>query len=76
MTITYKCKHCGTKMASIQPHMLDFDKIGWSFLSDEEQRELLRYHPQQQVTLFAICECCQQLLEQHPQYHEVDHFIQ
>ncbi|UOQ83852.1 anti-sigma-F factor Fin [Gracilibacillus salinarum] len=76
MTLIYSCKHCGTEIGRLQPHMLNLEKIGWHVLSMEEKEKLIQYHPDQPMTLQSICENCQQLLDQHPQYHELDYFIQ
>jgi hypothetical protein len=56
--------------------MLDLEKIGWNVLSTEEKNQLMNYQQDQTVTLQSICENCQQLLDQNPQYHELDYFIQ
>ncbi|GAE94186.1 Fin protein [Gracilibacillus boraciitolerans JCM 21714] len=76
MTLLYTCKHCGSEVGRLQPDMLDLDKIGWNVLSMEEKAKLLQYRHDETITLFSICENCQQLLDQHPQYHELDYFIQ
>ncbi|MDX8047536.1 anti-sigma-F factor Fin [Gracilibacillus sp. S3-1-1] len=76
MTLLYKCRHCGVEIGRLKPQMLDLEKLGWNMLTMEEKNKLMHYQPDRTVTLHAICENCEQLLEQHPQYHELDHFIQ
>ena len=76
MTITYQCKHCKTKLGSLDSETLNVEQINWQLLSAEEKQQLMAHHHQQTITLHVICEYCQQLLEQHPHYHELDHFIQ
>ncbi|MGP4042517.1 anti-sigma-F factor Fin [Gracilibacillus sp. D59] len=76
MTLLYTCKHCGTEIGRLRPQMLDLEKIGWNVLSTEEKHKLMNYQQNQTVTLQSICEDCQQLLDQNPQYHELDYFIQ
>ncbi|SHN37502.1 anti-sigma-F factor Fin [Gracilibacillus kekensis] len=76
MTLLYTCKHCGSEVGRLQPAMLDLEKIGWNVLSMEEKMKLINYRQDQTITLHSICENCQQLLDQHPQYHELDYFIQ
>ncbi|GAB2564053.1 anti-sigma-F factor Fin [Gracilibacillus alcaliphilus] len=76
MTINYVCKHCRTELGSLQSQVLDLEQIDWQLLSDKEKQQLMAYHQDQTITFQVICEYCQQLLEQNPQYHELDYFIQ
>lgn len=76
MTLVYQCRHCGGEIGKINPNMIDIEKIGWHVLSEEEKLKLLQYHPESSVTIHTICEDCQKVFDQHPLYHELDHFKQ
>ncbi|WP_163539365.1 anti-sigma-F factor Fin [Gracilibacillus sp. YIM 98692] len=76
MSLIYTCKHCSCEVGRINPNMIDLEKIGWNVLSMEEKEKLMNYRPDQSVTLHTICENCQSLLDNNPQYHELDFFIQ
>ncbi|PWU67830.1 MULTISPECIES: anti-sigma-F factor Fin [Gracilibacillus] len=76
MTLVYKCKHCGNEVGRLPSEMVDLNKIGWEHLSPEEKSQLMKLKPDQQVMIQSICENCQRLLEDNPNYHELDYFIQ
>jgi hypothetical protein len=45
-------------------------------LSAEEKREMLTYHSDGTIYVKAICEHCQEILEENPHYHECCTFLQ
>ncbi|ENH97623.1 hypothetical protein J416_04466 [Gracilibacillus halophilus YIM-C55.5] len=76
MTLVYTCKHCGGEVGRINPTEINAERLGWNVLSTEERQKLMQYQPDQSINFEVICESCQQILEQNPEYHELDHFIQ
>jgi len=45
-------------------------------LSVTDKQKMIRYQHNGDVHVHVICEHCEELLEQHPYYHELDYFIQ
>ncbi|MFC4403576.1 anti-sigma-F factor Fin [Gracilibacillus xinjiangensis] len=76
MALVYKCKHCSCEVGRLNSQMLDLNKIGWDHLSSEEKTSLMNYQPTEQIEINTICENCQETLENNPDYHELDYFIQ
>lgn len=76
MAIVYTCRHCGLKLGEIKEQVVDTTVLGWNKLTDEEKREMIQYKENGDVQIHAICENCQESLGHHPEYHELDYFIQ
>ena len=76
MSIVYKCRHCGQKLGEIKEQVVDTTMLGWNTLTDEEKKEMIQYKANGDVEINAICENCEESLGHHPEYHELDYFIQ
>ncbi len=50
--------------------------LGFNQLSGQEKEEMIQYHDNGDIHVKTICESCEDTLGQHPQYHELDFFIQ
>jgi hypothetical protein len=76
MSIVYSCRHCGKEIGEIKEQVVDTALLGWNKLTDEEKREMIQYKSNGDVKIQAICENCEETLGTHPEYHELDYFIQ
>ncbi|QKY70895.1 anti-sigma-F factor Fin family protein [Lentibacillus sp. CBA3610] len=76
MPIVYKCRHCGQEIGKLNQQMVDTSMLGLDQLSSEEKRDMISYESNGDVTIKSICESCEESLGSHPQYHELDYFIQ
>lgn len=76
MSIVYKCRHCGHVIGELNQHIIDTSMLGWDKLSTADKKEMIHYQNNGDVHIQAICENCETSLGQHPQYHELDFFIQ
>ncbi len=76
MSIVYKCRHCEHVIGTLEERTVDTSMLGWDQLSVEEKKEMIHYQANGDIVIRTICENCQESLGQHPQYHELDHFIQ
>jgi len=74
--ITYKCKHCNYTIATLAEKVVDTKVLGWDQLTPEEQEAMITYETDGHITVHVICENCESALNQHPEYHALDHFIQ
>jgi hypothetical protein len=74
MSTHYYCRHCGNEIGSIeQQHPIS---LILSQLTKEERLQMTHFHEDGDLYVQSICEGCQQTLEQYPQYHQYDTFIQ
>ncbi|SET78799.1 Protein of unknown function [Oceanobacillus limi] len=76
MSIVYKCRHCGGTIGRLEQQIVDTSVLGWDKLSDEDKKEMIDYTESGDVQIQAICENCEESLGHHPEYHELDYFIQ
>ena len=76
MSVVYTCRHCGLVIGEINEQVVDTTMLGWNKLSDEEKKEMIQYKSNGDVHIQAICENCEDTLGTHPEYHELDYFIQ
>lgn len=74
MPIHYYCRHCQKHMASIQS-VVDEKQLGFEQLSDEDRQEMIEQDSDGHVHVRTICEDCEQTLEEHPDYHERESFL-
>ena len=75
MSITFKCRHCKHVIGELDQKIVSTSNLGFDQLSDEDQSEMIEYHSNGDVSVYAICESCEMSLEHHPHYHELDYFI-
>lgn len=76
MSIVYKCRHCGHIVGKIEQQVVNTSMLGWDKLSVQDKKEMIRYQHNGDVHIQTICENCEESLGHHPQYHELDFFIQ
>ncbi|TFJ92997.1 anti-sigma-F factor Fin family protein [Lentibacillus salicampi] len=76
MAIVYKCRHCGQEIGKLDQQMLDTSMLGLDQLSSADKRDMISYETNGDVQIKSICESCEESLGNHPQYHELDYFIQ
>lgn len=76
MSIVYKCKHCEQKIGRLEKLDAYQSKLGLDILSMEDQQEMIQHQANGDVHINIICESCEETLDAHPQYHELDFFIQ
>lgn len=76
MSVIYQCRHCGQKIGEVDHQFLDTTMLGFNELTAEEKQEMIRYEKNGNIHVSAICDDCYDTLSKHPEYHELDHFIQ
>ncbi|WP_156289992.1 anti-sigma-F factor Fin family protein [Oceanobacillus salinisoli] len=76
MSIVYKCRHCGQEIGKLDNQIVDTSTLGFNQLSVKEKEEMIQYRDDGDIHVQTICESCEETLGQHPQYHELDFFIQ
>lgn len=75
MLIHYRCKYCRTTIAELHHDQVNFEKLGFNQLTEEQKNELIKYHHEGEADIFVICESCESALYQHPNYRELTYFI-
>ncbi|MCM3768420.1 MULTISPECIES: anti-sigma-F factor Fin family protein [Bacillaceae] len=75
MAIHYHCRHCGTKIGSIEEASIHAEALGLHKLSDQERQDMVSYETTGDINIKAICEDCQEALERNPDYHQYDFLI-
>lgn len=76
MSINYKCRHCKETIGSLVASAIDQTTLGLGILTDQEMKEMIQHRQNGDIDIQTICESCEGSLEHHPEYHELDHFIQ
>lgn len=76
MSINYKCRHCGQMLGRLEQKVIEPSALGLDRLTAREMQEMVHYDSAGNMQIDAICEDCEQTLGQHPNYHELDYFIQ
>ncbi|MFC3040980.1 anti-sigma-F factor Fin [Virgibacillus xinjiangensis] len=76
MAITYNCRHCGNIIGKIDEPVVDSSMLGLDHLTSKEKEEMVHYNENGDVSIQAICEDCEEALDNHPHYHELDYFLQ
>lgn len=75
VSITFKCRHCTRVIGELDQRIVNTSNLGFDQLSLEEQKEMIKFHHNGDISVYAICESCEVSLEHHPHYHELDYFI-
>ncbi len=75
MAIHYHCRHCGTKIGSIDQASIHSETLGLHKLTEQERQEMVAYDTSGDIYITAICEDCQEALERNPDYHQYDFLI-
>lgn len=76
MSIIYNCRHCGQHVGRLEQKVIDTSLLGFDQLSIEEKKDMIHYMDNGDIEIRTICEHCEHTLGEHPQYHELDFFIQ
>ncbi|MCA1032834.1 anti-sigma-F factor Fin family protein [Bacillus timonensis] len=76
MALQYYCRHCGTKVGSIDQVSLHSETLGFHQLSESERQQMISYEQNGDIHVKTICEDCQEALERNPDYHQYETFIQ
>lgn len=76
MSIIYKCRHCGDVIGSLMQQSHSTSELGLDALTEIEQKSMMEHKDNGDVHVKIICESCEESLEQHPNYYELEHFIQ
>ncbi|RLQ91684.1 anti-sigma-F factor Fin family protein [Falsibacillus albus] len=76
MAIHYICRHCGTRIGSLNKLSVHTEQLGLHKLSDIERQEMVSYEDSGDIQITSICEDCQEALERNPGLHEYDYLIQ
>lgn len=76
MSIIYTCRHCGQQVGKLNQKIVDTTVLGFDQLTVEEKQNMIHYKDNGDIQIKTICESCENTLGEHPQYHELDFFIQ
>lgn len=76
MTIIYQCSHCEHLVGALSKGIVQISQLGKDHLTREERKEMIRLHKNGDVYIRTICESCEKSFIHHPQYHELDYFLQ
>lgn len=76
MALIYQCRHCGYTIGELQQQIVTTSMLGWDILSAKEKQKMIQYKQNGDIHILAICENCEDSLKQHPDYHELEHFLQ
>jgi len=63
-------------IGKLEQKVIDASMLGFNQLSNKEKEEMIHYNSNGDMEVHTICENCEQALGQHPNYHELDFFIQ
>lgn len=75
MSMHYYCRHCGTKIGSLDQMNVHSESLGFHKLTEEERHDMIKYESNGDIHIRSICEDCQESLERNPNYHENDYLI-
>lgn len=76
MSIIYTCRHCKQHVGQLNQKVIETSSLGLNQLSAEERKEMVCYQSNGDIRIDVICESCEKALLEHPEYHELDYFIQ
>lgn len=76
MVIYYGCRHCGKELGMLDYKEMDLSLRFLELMEEQDMMEMVVSEKDGYLQLNVICEHCQQALEAHPNYHELDHFLQ
>jgi hypothetical protein len=75
LAIVYRCRHCGGTIGKLDQQYVEAETLGLHTLSSEERNEMVSYQTNGDIEVNAICEHCEEALNQNPVYHEMDTFL-
>lgn len=76
MAIVYRCRHCGHVIGELKQHIVSTSMLGWDELTAQEKQKMIQYKQNGDVHIISICENCEDSLHQHPDYYELEYFLQ
>lgn len=76
MSILYVCRHCNNTVGKLEQEIADENMLGLGKLTEQEREEMIEFQQNGDLRIKTICDDCQEALDQNPQYHELDFFIQ
>jgi len=76
MSIDYKCRHCEHVIGQLDRENITESQLGINELSTDDKKEMIQYQSNGDIHIQTICENCEDSLGKHPQYHELDYFLQ
>lgn len=75
MAIHYYCRHCQKNIGKLSRWEADLDQLGLNNLSAEERNEMVDYDSLGNLHVKVICEDCENILRENPDYHENESFL-
>lgn len=75
MAIHYYCRHCQKNIGTISKWEADLEQLGINTLTLEERTEMIDYDSQGNLHVKVICEECENILRDNPDYHENESFL-
>lgn len=76
MAIVYRCRHCGHVIGELKQHIVSTSMLGWDELTAQDKQRMIQYKQNGDVHIISICENCEDSLKQHPDYYELEYFLQ
>lgn len=75
MALHYHCRHCGTKIGTLQQQSLNTEQLGFNQLNNEDRQDMIEYDSAGNIRVKAICEDCHESLQRNPDLHQNDYII-
>ncbi|WP_188207361.1 anti-sigma-F factor Fin [Alkalibacillus aidingensis] len=75
MSVTMKCRHCKQPIGEIEDINRVTQLIEEQQLSTDEINDMLQEDSEGTMTVFLVCEHCEDILTQNPNLFEHDNFI-
>lgn len=76
MSIIYKCRHCNGTLATISNRYVTQEMLGFDQLTTDEKRKMISFSENGDLVVRIICQSCKNSLDEHPDYYELEYFIQ
>lgn len=76
LSIIYKCRHCGHLIGELEQGIVSSSALGLDMLNESEKQNIVAFQQNGDIHLKVICESCEDTLTQHPNYYELEYFIQ
>lgn len=75
MALHYYCRHCGTKLGTIEQQTIQTEQLGFHQLNDVERQEMIVYDSKGDIQVKSICEDCYESLQRNPELYQNDYII-
>ncbi|WP_332697251.1 anti-sigma-F factor Fin family protein [Halalkalibacter lacteus] len=76
MVIHYQCRHCKTKLGSLEQQQAHSESLGFNQLTSLERENMLSYNENGDIQVHSICEDCHEALTRNPDLYQLDNLIQ